>query len=537
MRIGLDLDNTLICYEQVFLAEARSLNLLPDAWVGTKRQIKEELKSRSGGEKLWQMLQGRVYGPCINQAEMYPAVANFLLRCRHGRHEIFIVSHKTEFGHFDMTRTPLRQAALSWMTRNGFFDSNRFDISQKNVFFLGTRKGKVSRIGELELDVFIDDLAEVFEEDGFPPITKILFGDSRRESEIGHTFDSWSEIGECLLGPISIGEVFDLAQQVAPEEVDEIQPVRGQGNSRVYCLKGVGGDKFALKCYPDLAIDPRPRLRTEVNACRLLQPYKVAPTVGRYDEELNVAVFEWISGESPVLPEVETISQGLSFIRRLKCMHDLLGGETPEASEACLSGKELFEQIERRLEQLDLVHEPTLVAFLASVLKPLWAQVKERGEAQWPSQDMEERLGQQKQTLSPSDFGFHNAIRRKDGTLCFLDLEYFGRDDPVKLIADFLWHPAMELSVSQKRQWLSGMLTIFGDDQELESRFMAAWPVYGIRWALILLNEFREDGWRKRVHAQQEIHGTRLDRTNRQLVKASAVCASINQSSFECPYV
>ena len=38
--------------------------------------------------------------------------------------------------------------------------------------------------------------------------------------------------------------------------------------------------------------------------------------------------------------------------------------------------------------------------------------------------------------LSPSDFGLHNTISKKN-KLYFFDFEYFGWDDPIKLICDF----------------------------------------------------------------------------------------------------
>ena len=41
-------------------------------------------------------------------------------------------------------------------------------------------------------------------------------------------------------------------------------------------------------------------------------------------------------------------------------------------------------------------------------------------------------------TLSPSDFGFHNALKRSDGRIVFLDFEYFGWDDPAKMTAEEL---------------------------------------------------------------------------------------------------
>ncbi len=35
--------------------------------------------------------------------------------------------------------------------------------------------------------------------------------------------------------------------------------------------------------------------------------------------------------------------------------------------------------------------------------------------------------------VSPSDFGFHNALLDDGGAISFLDFEYSGRDDPAKL--------------------------------------------------------------------------------------------------------
>jgi len=47
--------------------------------------------------------------------------------------------------------------------------------------------------------------------------------------------------------------------------------------------------------------------------------------------------------------------------------------------------------------------------------------------------------------LSPSDFGFHNCIESKDG-LIFIDFEYSGIDNPLKLILDFIYQPDFYIS-------------------------------------------------------------------------------------------
>ena len=141
------------------------------------------------------------------------------------------------------------------------------------------------------------------------------------------------------------------------------------------------------------------------------------------------------------------------------------------------------------------------------------------------------------QVFSPSDYGFHNAILKEHGNLVFLDFEYFGRDDPVKLIADFIWHPGMNLSRAQKIDWTKGAFGIFGNDPRLLKRFISAWPLHGMRWALIILNEFLEDGWHKRTFANDNLNHLYSQKLEKQLNKAINICKKIQETNMKCPYI
>src|SRR5439155_21002106 len=90
--------------------------------------------------------------------------------------------------------------------------------------------------------------------------------------------------------------------------------------------------------------------------------------------------------------------------------------------------------------------------FVEGEFAPLLERVIPWSEARLQSGGMsfEKEIAADQRTLSPSDFGFHNALRQADGRIIFLDFEYFGWDDPAKMIADFLLHPAMELSAELK---------------------------------------------------------------------------------------
>jgi thiamine kinase-like enzyme len=207
------------------------------------------------------------------------------------------------------------------------------------------------------------------------------------------------------------------------------------------------------------------------------------------------------------------------------------------ASEACLNAKQLFTQINYRFDRLSKVKNKDLHDFLVFTFKPLFIKVWANSERNWPSDNLEKDLPKSMQVFSPSDFGFHNAILKDDGELKFIDFEYFGRDDPVKLVADFIWHPGMELNTSQKIKWLKGAISIFDKDPELYSRFNAAWPLYGLRWSLILLNEFIQDGWQRRVYANRNIKHHHEKKLAGQIIKAKSLCEQIQLANLKCPYV
>lgn len=178
--IGIDFDNTIVTYDQVFLDAARHRGLVDGRFSGGKTAVRDHIRSRPDGELCWQKLQGHVYGAGIAAAMLIDGVAAFLRRCRAEGADVMIVSHKTEYGHFDPARVNLRDAALAWMTSRGFFDAGAYGLSRESVFFESTRAQKLARIASLGCTHFIDDLAEVLDDPTFPPnVARILFAQAR----------------------------------------------------------------------------------------------------------------------------------------------------------------------------------------------------------------------------------------------------------------------------------------------------------------------------------------------------------------------
>ena len=55
--------------------------------------------------------------------------------------------------------------------------------------------------------------------------------------------------------------------------------------------------------------------------------------------------------------------------------------------------------------------------------------------------------------LSPSDIGFHNTLKCRN-KIFFIDFEYFGLDDPIKITSDFIIHPGNNLKTVQMKNGL-----------------------------------------------------------------------------------
>lgn len=203
VHIGLDFDNTVAGYDRVFLGAAKKAGLLPEDFSGAKKDIRDAIYLRPDGEVEWQRVQGQVYGRLMPQAKMIDGVEDFLLVCRNREIPISIISHKTEFGHFDRDRVCLHDAARDWMADRGFFDGRRFALATEDVYFESTRADKIARISEVGCSHFVDDLEEVFRDPCFPrDVDAVLYAGASDDLPTGPftVCRDWQEISDVILG-------------------------------------------------------------------------------------------------------------------------------------------------------------------------------------------------------------------------------------------------------------------------------------------------------------------------------------------------
>jgi len=201
MRIGIDFDNTIVCYDTVFYAAAREKTLVPENIPPTKSNVRNYLRSIDR-EDDWTELQGYIYGTRMELAQPFPGVFDFMRGAIEANIDIFIVSHKTLHPYIG-PRYDLHAAARRWLKSQGVFDPKKIGLVMESVFFELTKELKLERIEALNCSHFIDDLPEFMDDPGFPQgVEKLLFepGEERPVSTLVQRVTSWHEIAVRLLG-------------------------------------------------------------------------------------------------------------------------------------------------------------------------------------------------------------------------------------------------------------------------------------------------------------------------------------------------
>ena len=334
-----------------------------------------------------------------------------------------------------------------------------------------------------------------------------------------------------------LAQASEVARALVGSAVELSRVFGGGRNSRIWRVRSSAG-VFALKQYPPRQDDPRDRLSTEVGALRLMEDHGVdaVPRVVGIDDQHGYALLSWIDGAEVVDIGDDDIDAAVEF---LGAIHGLraapCSAAQPLAAEACLSGREILRQIEERLMKLrSAPTEDELIDFLEHFFMPRFANwsAAARISAGQTSLDFDGELPQEWRSLVPSDFGFHNSLRRGDGSLAFVDFEYFGWDDPVKMTADILLHPGRTLPSAPRARFRQAATRLYGIDDPAFARRLAAYlPLFGCRWVLIMLNEFIPELWRRRTLAGDS--GSWSEAKTRQLGNAKDFLAALPEKFTE----
>ncbi|WP_321405128.1 aminoglycoside phosphotransferase family protein [Maridesulfovibrio sp.] len=320
-----------------------------------------------------------------------------------------------------------------------------------------------------------------------------------------------------------------LVRNLTGELPINTERIRAGRNSRVFRVDCKSGQSMLAKFYLHPTADGRSRLEQEWTALQFMTESGLSnvPAPLAFDESVQGAVFSFIKGDRIENGTDQDLREIISFLSRL---HELSGRKKalalPRAAEACFSPAELIKNITQRLKKLQAL--PTegksyrhLHTFLKDQFSPQFETCINDVKTHFAGRLWTEPLAMEFRTLSPSDFGFHNAIKNGQ-KITFVDFEYFGWDDPVKATADFLLHPAMNLSGQQMAIFFADMKKFFMHDENFILRFKKHLPLFRLKWAVILLNEFLSQHLEQREFSCGKITNPK-DRLTQQLEKAENI--------------
>ena len=294
----------------------------------------------------------------------------------------------------------------------------------------------------------------------------------------------------------NLKQATDIARSLCKTAKADVYPVEGGRNSRIYRVEN-NGDVYALKFFRSDKDGKKERWEAETTALELffMNGITSTPKVIAKDRERNCVLIEWIDGEKVDEYGAKEINDIMGFIQKV---HDIAlcakDHEVRRATDATLNGDDIVNQINARLDRIESSRSKysQLDKFINENFMPVFNEVSAWSQEEYKrcGLNFNEDIEFEQRTLSIVDFGFHNILRQ-DNDYYFFDFEFFGWDDPAKLVADTLQHPGMNLNDEKKQALFEGFIKVFGKDEKFLSRLKLLYPLFGLKWCMIMLNPFQ----------------------------------------------
>lgn len=322
--------------------------------------------------------------------------------------------------------------------------------------------------------------------------------------------------------------------------VSRVAPMPGGRNNRVFRVDTEDGAAYLLKRYFHHPSDSRDRLRAESAFLGHLSAIgcDLAPRLFATNRETRAALMEFVRGESIAVESItsDDVDWACEFFRHANVdLRAPTARALAPASEACFSIDDHLATTQRRIDRLgsilveDDVDEEAREFAIGEIL-PVWSEVRRRVTAECGSDAARSAtLTETERCLSPSDFGFHNALREPGGRVRFLDFEYAGWDDPAKLLCDFANQPDVLLPRALSERFRDAVLASARNVESLRARVEQLEPLYQVKWACICLNDFLAVGRSRRRFTLGERSDDRqrrifqLGRARKMLARTSAI--------------
>jgi hypothetical protein len=330
-----------------------------------------------------------------------------------------------------------------------------------------------------------------------------------------------------------------LARAGIDASPEVITPCALSGNNRIYRVETAVG-VFAVKQYFRHEGDTRDRLAAEYAFLTYTKSAVPESTPRPYacDPGTGLALYEFVEGHPFRAGEIGAaqVNAAIQFFRALNVAPLRATAQLPVASEASFTIADHLALIDGRIHRLlEMIPQSDVDAEALGFFQRLderWQQLSENicVDASRAHLNFEATLAPEQRCISPSDFGFHNALVETNGNIRFLDFEYAGWDDPAKTVGDFFAQLAVPVPPEYYDCFVAKIMGVFPESELLMYRANLLRPVYQVKWCCIALNVFVQVHLARRKFANPGLDETVLKQT--QLAKAKQIFQSIRYNPW-----
>lgn len=324
-------------------------------------------------------------------------------------------------------------------------------------------------------------------------------------------------------------QIKPLVQQHLGAPVADIREIKAGGNNRLFRYHLNDGRSALIKYYQP---DDRNRQHREFSAIQFLgqQGFTNVPlAIANYPAD-GFAIYSFIEGHTKTAAELtpSDIRQIIDFLLATQAFaRDQTTTQLPDAVLACFSWQDYLTNITHRFDQFRQAAaaghlSPEVVRFVNqySLVQEFDSRLAEALRGLSPS-DISRPLPPAAHRLNPLDLGPHNMIFRPDEPPCFIDLEYFGWDDPLRTVADLMTHDQMRPAPAGTAQLIQDyFLAHCALPAEVTDRLPRTVRLLQIEWLAIFLFAFTPAKIKARQFADP--HFDRAAYESKQLAKVKA---------------
>lgn len=277
-----------------------------------------------------------------------------------------------------------------------------------------------------------------------------------------------------------------------------LERLRGGINNQVFRC-GDGAQKWVIKGYAPAHPGQRDRMQAEQQFLQFAREVATGftPALIHTDSDRRCVVLENLEGNTfseGVPPPAEAVEAAVRFIHLLNRDRRLARESLMiDAAEGFLSLRQHLANVQERLEGMSCEHvesstKPVAEALLQKIRREV-AEVEQQTNRVIEKGMVRDAIHPGQRCVSPSDFGFHNAIRTGTG-IRFIDFEFAGWDDPAKATLDFLLQPRVPVV-----GYGSPLLSAWQPERQhsIHARCKHLAPILRLKWLCILLAVLNPD--------------------------------------------